>query len=127
MAWLKLANILFEFVEHSDDTAAVAMRTPARYKGESEAVAMKVFVQERLASIVLANGDCRSASVDTSDRRRPAGLLTPHVLRSLQTCDLLKHEFRRTGDRTFLDAYRKVRATIPMRRPAGAPTMQRAK
>jgi hypothetical protein len=119
-AWLKLADLLFEFAEHSDDPAAIAMRTPIRYKGEPEAVAMKVFIQERLASMVLALGGHRAASVDTSDRRRPAGLLTPRILRSLQTCDLLKQEFRRTGDRTFLDAYRKLRATIPMRRPSVA-------
>lgn len=115
--------MLFEFAEHSEDPAAVRMRTATRYKGESEAVAMKVFIQERLASIVLAQGRYRVASVDTSDRRRPSGLLTPKVLRALQACDLLKQEYRRTGDRQFLDTYRKIRATIPMRRPTGSPTV----
>ena len=119
--WLRLANVLFEFVEHSDDPAAIAMRTATRYKGEPEAVAMKVFIQERLASLVLAQGNFLVASVDTSDRRRPSGLLTPKVLRALQTCDLLKQEYRRTGDRQFLETYRKIRATIPMRRPVGPP------
>lgn len=124
--WLRLANVLFEFAEHSSDPAAVALRTPVRYKGEPEAVAMKVFIQERLASIVLAQGGHRVASVDTSDRRRPSGLLTPRVLRALQTCDLLKQEYRRTGDSQFLETYRKIRATIPMRRTSSAPVVAMA-
>lgn len=121
--WLRLANALFDFAEYSDDPAAIAMRTAIRYRGEADSVAMKVFMQERLASIVLAQGSHRVASVDTSDRRRPSGLLTPKVLRALQACDLLKQEYRRTGDRQFLETYRKIRATIPMRRPVDAPTV----
>ena len=124
--WLRLANVLFEFAEHSDDPAAIAMRTATRYKGEAEAVAMKVFIQERLASIVLAQGTHRVASVDTSDRRRPSGLLTPKVLRALKTCDLLKQEYRRTGDGQFLETYRKIRATIPMRRTSSTPVVEAA-
>jgi hypothetical protein len=123
-AWLKLADALFEFVEHSDDPAAEALRAPTAYKGASDALAMKIFIQERLASVVLAIGDYRVATIDTSDSRRPPGLLPPRALRSLQTLDVLKGEFRRTGDGAFLEAYRKLRASIPMRppvKPAGAP------
>lgn len=117
MAWLKLADALFDFVEHSDDPTAESLRAPTAYKGQSDAIAMKIFIQERLASVVLAMGNYRVATIDTSDSRRPPGLLPPRALRSLQTLDVLKGEFRRTGDRAFLDAYRKLRATIPMRPP----------
>lgn len=124
--WLDLADRLFEFAESSSDPAAIAMREGTAYKGNADGASMKVFIQERLASIVLSDGRFRTASIDTSDRRRPPGLLPPRILRSLQTCDLLKQEYRRTGDRTFLDAYRKLRATIPMRQaplPAPGPAL----
>ena len=123
-AWLELANLLFDFVETSDDPAAAEMRRATFYKATADQVAMKVFIQERLASVILAGGQFRTATVDTSDRRRPASLLPPTVLRSLQSMDLMKQQFRRTGDPTFLEAYRKLRATIPMRR-AAAPALGR--
>ena len=117
-AWLQLADALFDFAENSPDPAAVALRDTTDYKGSDEHVPMKVFIQERLASVILAGGGYRTATIDISDRRRPANLLPPVVLRALQSCDLLKQQFRRTGDRTYFEAYRKLRATIPMARPA---------
>ena len=118
--WLKLAEALYDFVENSDDPAAIAMRDTTNYKGGDGQVAMKVFIQERLAGVILAGGGYRTATIDISARRRPPGLLPPAMLRSLQSLDLLKQQFRRTGDATYLEAYRKLRATIPMGRPAAA-------
>jgi hypothetical protein len=117
-AWLALADKFFAFAESSSHPAAESLGTKTRYKGRDEAVAMKVFVQERLASIVLATGPYRAVSIDVSDRHKPPGLLPSPALRALQACDVLKREFRRTGDRTLLEAYRKIRATVPMGRPA---------
>ena len=92
-AWLKLADKLFAFVENSKHPAAASLRAKTRYKGQDEAVAMKVFVQERLPSLVLATGGYRAISIDVSDRHRAPGLLPSPALRALQACDVLKREF----------------------------------
>ena len=114
-AWHALAEQLWEYTEAATPNSSIIALT--NYATETKHTPMKVFVQERLAPVVLSKNQFRTITLDISanapiwDR-----MFAPHptTRRSLQACDLLKQKYTQTGDRTFLEAFRKLRQTIPL-------------
>jgi hypothetical protein len=110
--WLKVANLFFAFAEGPSNDALCASTS---YGSPSHLAPMKTFIQERLTSLVLAQGSFNVVPFDFShhvpvfDRLFPEG---DAVRRDLQTCDFLKRRFTQTGKRDFLKAYQALRATI---------------
>lgn len=81
---------------------------------------MKTFVQERFASLILATGDFRVIKSDPSDVLTPNSALfnrTSETRRLLQTCDLMKTQYRRTQAPAFLEMYWKLRQQIVCKVP----------
>jgi hypothetical protein len=114
-AWQKLAEAFFQYVEvdgHLDGN----MKTT--YHSADQEAPMKTFIQERLASLVLATGQYevvafdRSANAEVNTNIFQDNYLTR---KSLSVCDFMKTKYRATGDEDFLNMYRKLRAQIPFR------------
>ena len=118
-AWLKLADAFFDRVEHGRDALALALQASTTYAPQGRSMPsapMKTFIQERLTSLVLAQGAFRVATPDLSGQfpfdspfERSA-----RARRVLQCCDLLKQQYATLGDPSFLEAYLKLRAVVPM-------------
>jgi hypothetical protein len=120
--WLHFADLLFERAESGSTSLSGALGSVARYPAATYAglVQMKAFVQERIASALLATDPFKVAVADLSAHLPVYSLLFYEDLRTrrlLHTCDTLKIEHCLNGDAEFLAMYRKVRACIPTKRP----------
>lgn len=124
--WLRLADSLFDMVEEGQTDLARTLACKTSYGVQESPYAMKAFVQERLAAVLLAGGAYRVAAVDSSDRIplfdalfRNDGLTRAQ----LRACDTLKMQYAFSGgqDKSYLDMYLKLRLSvallIPMRSP----------
>lgn len=119
-SWLEFANLLFELAEDPSHPLGKPLSSFAMYDTGTLRVPTKTFLQERLASLVLATKRFRVAVIDTSAQTALNANLFEENLRTrrlLGTCDTLKLECDLSGDRAFLDMFHKVRASIPTRRP----------
>lgn len=118
--WLDLANLLFQCSERSDDPLWATLNAPTSYHAAGGQVPMKVFVQERLSSVVLAAQALRVGVIDLSDAAIVDPTLfvdEPSTRRKLQICDTLKQAYMDSRDPEYLSVYRKFRATVPTVRP----------
>ncbi len=119
-AWLRIADVFFEFVESGQESWLDPIRSATGYAPQSRntpTAPMKTFIQERFASLVLALGGFRVSTIDMSPITPPVAFFLPHpqTRRSLQACNLLKQQYVLTKDPDYLTVYRKIRATIPTR------------
>ena len=117
--WKALAEKFWSYVE-DDKPVSGDLSEVTHYYGKKTHYPMKTFVQERLASLILATGDFQVIKSDPSDVRAPnSGLFkrTLQTRRLLQTCDLMKTQYRRTQDPAFLEMYWKVRGCIEYKAP----------
>jgi len=79
---------------------------------------MKAFIQERLASVVLAREKFRVLAADISgnlpvfDRLFLENSRTRHLL---YTCDIMKQQYCSSKDVRYLEMYRKIRELVPFR------------
>ncbi|MFN7221861.1 MAG: hypothetical protein ACK5UX_14635 [Burkholderiales bacterium] len=113
--WRSLAEQLWTYAESARPGDPIAAKT--NYATATKQTPMKVFVQERLAPIILSTNTFRTVTLDVSANAPIWELLfAPHpaTRRVLQACDLLKQRYTQSGDATFLDAFRKLRGTIPL-------------
>lgn len=81
-------------------------------------VPWKVFIQERLHSVILANENFPAIVPDQSQHGQLFEPLFPQDIgtrKLLQTCDLLKQLYTRTGDSEFLSVYEKTRAVVSVK------------
>ncbi len=79
---------------------------------------MKAFIQERLASVVLATSVFPTINIDQSDLATINTILFDDKLETrklLKQCNELKSQYRRTGDLQYLDNYWKVRGGINLK------------
>ncbi|TDR33035.1 hypothetical protein [Hydromonas duriensis] len=102
--WLWLAEQLFEMVETGKDDFSQQLSGATFYRKKG-VYPMKTFVQERLATFILATEDFQTVAYDTFSL--PASLAmenNPYCL-TLLACDAYKQAFLRTGNRTFEGAF----------------------
>ena len=104
MQWLEIADKFFKFVEE-DPGSDLAKPTPH----EDGHAPMKTFVQERFATVILAQGDFRIFAPDLSQHLRHEDDVTR---RSLIACDFLKERYSATKDGEYLQMYEKIRGRI---------------
>ena len=104
--WLVLANALFEIAENEDDEFGLEL-SQAAYYGEYTPAPMKVFLQERLTTLVLATQPLTIKPFDTS--RCSTGLnLSSNIEQTRPyfiACDALKQAYVKTGYSDFETAY----------------------
>ncbi|MBI3699811.1 MAG: hypothetical protein HY242_05120 [Afipia sp.] len=102
--WLDLANRFFEYTENGSDPNLLKL-TPH----ENSTTPMKAFVQERLATLILVQGEFKIFSLEPSQQHVHDD---SEIRRSLIACDVLKERYSSTGDDEFLALYRKIRSKI---------------
>ena len=113
--WLDLADKL-EFVSESDTPLGSILRGDTTYGPRK--FAFKVFIQERLAPVILATEKYNVLVPDQSAYRPMFENLfyTNHrTRRTLQACDLLKELYCSSGDEDYLKTYEKLKAGIPIK------------
>lgn len=113
--WLYFADKLLEMSESPTDFGAI-LRGDTTYG--PKAVPFKVFIQERIAPVLLAKESFRVLVPDQSYSRPLFTHLFQDDLRTrktLQACDVLKESFVNSGDADFLNAYLKLKASIPIK------------
>jgi hypothetical protein len=117
--WLSLANSLYSYFESPGlppSKQAVALTT---YGSDENLAPMKAFIQERLASVLLASETFGVLAADISgnlpvyDRLFLENSRTRHLL---HTCDIMKQEYCSSKDARYLEMYRKIRDRVPLRR-----------
>lgn len=113
--WLYFADKLLELSESGSDYARI-LNANTTYG--PRLVPWKVFIQERLHSVILANEPFTTVVPDQS----LSGQIFEHLFdpgirtrKLLQTCDTLKQLYTHTGDKEFLSAYEKTRSTIQLK------------
>lgn len=117
-AWLEMADCLWSVCEESIGELTNMLKSSGRYFTGGQEAAMKVFVQERIASVILANGQFQTISLDLSHMLPVFGRLFSEDLRTrklLSVCDTLKLEFAHSKDVFFRDAYEKCRSAVELR------------
>ena len=113
--WLELADKLLEISESPTEFGAI-LRGETTYG--PQAIPFKVFIQERIAPVLLATESFRVLVPDQSYSRELFMHLFHNDLRTrktLQACDLLKEFYCTSGDPEFLSAYQKLKASIPIK------------
>ena len=117
--WLGLADLLVECSERPGGALADALNRPTSYVSGSVVVRMKVFVQERLACLLLAQHSFRVGVLDISDHAHVDGLFWSDetVRPALQRCAALKQQYIDSGDGACMDEYWAIRQSIRTYRP----------
>ncbi len=110
--WLYFADKLLDISESGSDYGTL-LNANTTYG--PKLVPWKVFIQERLHSVILAN---ESFPVIVPDQSL-SGPIFEHLFnpdirtrKMLQTCDTLKQLYTSTGDKEFLNVYEKTRSAI---------------
>ncbi len=113
--WLYFADKLLEVSESQTPLGAI-LRGDTTYG--PRAIPFKVFIQERLAPVILATEPHRLL-VPEQSYSRPLFTALFHddltTRKKLQACDLLKELYVSTGDAEYLKTYIKVKQTIPIK------------
>ena len=108
--WEILAEEFFKYVENNPEYQS---HTP--YGSVESRFPMKTFIQERLATVVLASGQFKAACAPYSFMHPIFTRLFPDDIETrtlLQTCDLMKKKYRLSADQKYLDMYWKIRGDI---------------
>lgn len=114
MIWRDLAEQCFVFFESGKDTQ-IGFSEDTSYGLSINRYPMKTFVQERIAPLILATHDFKTATPDQSSTRPIFSRLFPenfHTRRLLQTCDLMKRMYRQTQEVEYLQMYWRLRNQI---------------
>lgn len=116
MAWLELAKDFKQFVLNHEEYNAQLIS----YGNPNNQAPMKTFIQERLASYLLATGDF----VSVASRRAHARPVMKRIFpdgdadrKLFLLCDRLKRQYRTTKNKAFLDSFYLARQHIAFRRP----------
>ena len=121
--WLWMAEQFLACCEGRDDALAASLNASTGYASGGIGAPMRVFIQERLACLLLAAGRYRVGVVDLSDWATiDQVFMRDEAMRApLQRCDGLKRQYIETRDPETLRQYRALRASIPLREayPAG--------
>ena len=114
--WLILADALFEIAEQEQDEYARGLSELVYYGGRPEAP-MKVFVQERLATLILATQNFKVAAYDTSYGPLCLDLVqdNEYFRADFLACDAFKIAYTESQQPTFLRAYEKKREELELK------------
>jgi hypothetical protein len=111
--WLVIADRFFDFVENE---APDRFRETTDYGSSEFQAPMKTFIQERIPSVLLAQGDFKVLSIDQSPFAPIFTMLfddDAQTRRMLQVCDFLKKEYSLSKDDDYLKMYWTIRRKIP--------------
>jgi hypothetical protein len=111
MIWFELAEKIFELCEQNASPLAQRLNAHTYHRG-MVTTPMKVFVIERLISLVLETQHI-AAKLCVNPLQTPL-LFTgsERIVSGLAPCDALKGQFRRTGNSMFLESYLNLREQL---------------
>jgi len=114
MKWLALAEKLFAMFENSN-TDLCQFPENTSYGSKDFQYPMKTFIQERLATLILATGRYKTLKFNqtlNAPMLKPMFGTSATNLRLLQTCELLKAKYREKSDPAYLEMYWKIRQDV---------------
>lgn len=105
--WEKLANQLFEICEDPEDPVGALLNKNTMHRGQENTYQMKIFIMERLVSIVLEleKLDAEKGFGYAEDARYGNG----PTLRNLLILEALKGQYCRTGEKVLMGLYTTLR------------------
>lgn len=112
--WLLIAEEFFKFAEEN------ALGDTLYLDAINQQGPMKIFIQERLSSIVLSQNNFTTLTMDFGQSATIQSQLfdnNPRTRKMLQACDLLKEKFVTSGDESYLQMYFKIRKDIHLKKP----------
>lgn len=116
MAWLEIAKDFKQFVTLNDEFNTLLVS----YGSAQNQAHMKTFIQERLASYLLATGDYFTITSTRLLTRPVIHRLFPHGdadRKLFLLCDRLKRLYRKTHNKAYLDSFYLTRQQITFKRP----------
>ncbi|KQU71161.1 MULTISPECIES: hypothetical protein [unclassified Rhizobacter] len=114
--WLELAQQLWKCCEDDANQLAADLNAATTYPARGgRPVALKIFLQERLACLLLDRPEFRVGSIDLSEGHRVDRMFCSDESKraDLHRCDSLKVQYLETQDETVLESYWALRRTIP--------------
>ena len=105
--WSKIADQLFDYAEDPESELFDALNVPTNYKEERN-VQMKVFVQERIATFLLANGEYNTF---VPSHFKKLKMHDNEVRAFLVYLENLKNAYRKSGNSLFLSEFHNVLKT----------------
>lgn len=116
--WLEIAEHLWRVCEIEAGSLTDALRSSGQYVSGGQEAALKVFVQERIASVLLATTQFQVISLDLSHMPPVLDRLFFEDLRTrklLSACDTMKLEGSFSNNPFFDEAYEQCRSAIVFR------------
>ena len=111
--WLSIMNQYVAFVDSVEKVAGLSMTD---YGHHGHRAPMKAFIQERLTSLLLMSQNFNVVSLDNSlfaDFMKPLFSESPETKTKLLALNTLKNEFKASKDPLYLEAFFKLRQSIP--------------
>ncbi len=112
--WLNLSEQFFYIADNNEQ-----FNKNTTYGSENEIVPMKVFIQERLSSIILNLEDYKIITYDQSTSMPIFEKMFENNIETrklLITCDLMKKYYRMSNNNKYLDMYWEVRNKIKLKK-----------
>lgn len=112
--WLKIAEQFYSYSEEN------RLGATSYLDSKNKMGPMKVFIQERLSSLILSQENFKTLALDFGQSAPIFDQLfdnNPRTRKMLQTCDLLKEKFATTQDESYLSMYMKIRNEIQFKQP----------
>jgi hypothetical protein len=113
-AWLDIAIQFYEYAESNE------LGGTSYLDAKSKMAPMKTFIQERLSSLILSKGSFKTLAMDFGQSGPIFDQLfdsSPRTRKMLQACDLLKEQYSKTKDESYLQMYFKIRHDINFKQP----------
>lgn len=114
--WLQLGELLFDACETPEHPVGRLMAAQAKYHASVGEVEMKVFVVERLASLLLLDPRFSSVAYDPFALKR-TGIAASYMDEEMRIANGLKLAYLGTADAKYIDCFQRTRAEV-MRRCA---------
>jgi hypothetical protein len=112
--WLHLGERLFAACETPGHPIGRLMAAQARYHAAAGEVELKVFVVERLASLLLHDGRFSSVAYDPFALER-TGIPASFLDEDMRIANGLKLAFIQSGDAKYLDSFHRTRGEVMQR------------
>lgn len=112
--WLHLGEQLFAACETPDHPVGRLMAEQARYHAAAGEVELKVFVVERLASLLLLDGRFTSTAYDPFALER-TGIPASYLDEDMRIANGLKLAFMHSGDPKYLESFHRTRGEVMQR------------
>lgn len=116
LEWMRISNQLAKFIDENQELSQLL----TVYGNLNNKKQIKTFVQERMASYLLATRDFKTAASTRSKSFPIFKNIFPEselIRKPLELCDHFKRKYRSTKDQTYLKAYADTKNLIKFKNP----------